>query len=247
MISTWLFGCAHSRFYSVICLSAYHFRSGAILYEQTKIETNQTTYFPNHPHSFLWGFENTTEHNFSCSYCVDIENYLPWKAEFVALFCTWFFVRGVLTSSTPTATPVWSRRCAHTNLAMSTLVWPVGVELVRTLLSMLGDAFWNFIKHNIRAARVSFCVISTLLEGCWVFYYGSWPQKFRCTTHSARFGFTTVIFYNVLTNHELYFSVQKDMTILYLSIILKASFSEGFLASQNKECCNQAALAMNAG
>jgi len=143
---------------------------------------------------------------------------------------------GALTSSTPTATPVWSRRCAHTNLAMSTLVWPVGVELVRTLLSMLGDACGNFIKHNIRAARVSFCVISTLLEGCWVFYYGSWPQKFRCTTHSARFGFTTVIFYNVLTNHELYFSVQKDMTILYLSIILKASFSEGFLASQNKEC-----------
>jgi len=40
----------------------------------------------------------------------------------------------------------------------------------------------------------------------------------------------------VLKNHELYLSAQKDMTILYLSIILKASFSEGFLALQNKEC-----------
>ena len=34
----------------------------------------------------------------------------------------------------------------------------------------------------------------------------------------------------VLINHELYFSAQTDMTVLYLSIILKASFSEGFLA-----------------
>ena len=39
----------------------------------------------------------------------------------------------------------------------------------------------------------------------------------------------------VLTNHELYFSSQKDITIIYLSIILKASFSKGFLALQNKE------------
>ena len=40
----------------------------------------------------------------------------------------------------------------------------------------------------------------------------------------------------VLKNHELYLSAQKDMTILCLSIILKASISEGFLALQNKEC-----------
>ena len=40
----------------------------------------------------------------------------------------------------------------------------------------------------------------------------------------------------VLTNHELCFSAQKDTSILYLSIILVASFSEGFLDLQNKEC-----------
>ena len=40
----------------------------------------------------------------------------------------------------------------------------------------------------------------------------------------------------VLTNHELYFCAQKDICILYLSIIFMASFSEGFLALKNKEC-----------
>ena len=40
----------------------------------------------------------------------------------------------------------------------------------------------------------------------------------------------------VLTNHELYFCAQKDIGILYLSIIFMASFSEGFLALKNKEC-----------
>ena len=39
----------------------------------------------------------------------------------------------------------------------------------------------------------------------------------------------------VLTNHDLYFSSQKDISIIYLSIILEASFSEGFLALQNEK------------
>ena len=39
----------------------------------------------------------------------------------------------------------------------------------------------------------------------------------------------------VLINHELYFFAQKDISILYLSIIFMASFSEGFLPL-NKEC-----------
>ena len=59
------------------------------------------------------------------------------------------------------------------------------------------------------------------IKKCWLTQY--WKRSMYKRKH-------------VFTNHELYFSAQKDMTILYLSIILKASFSEGFLALQNKEC-----------
>ena len=75
------------------------------------------------------------------------------------------------------------------------------------------------------------------IKKCWL------TQRWKCSMYKSK---------RVLTNHELYISAQKDMTILYLSIILKASFSEGFLALQNKECLHCSAkqpgsIAMNAG
>ena len=59
------------------------------------------------------------------------------------------------------------------------------------------------------------------MKKCWI------TQRWKCSIYKK---------WRVLTNHELYFFAQKDISILYLSIIFMASFSEGFLALQNKEC-----------
>ena len=63
------------------------------------------------------------------------------------------------------------------------------------VVSMLGDdVCGNFIKNNIGPSRVSFRVISTHLDGCWLFFVGvgiCWPRtitNFNITLFRPRAG-----------------------------------------------------------
>ena len=66
---------------------------------------------------------------------------------------------------------------------------------LQEVVSMLGDdVCGNFIKNNIGPSRVSFRVISTHLDGCWLFFVGvgiCWPRtiaNFNITLFRSRAG-----------------------------------------------------------
>ena len=92
---------------------------------------------------------------------------------------------------------VWQERSSPTFCNYFSQQIPINpnTQTCKRFVSMLGDdVCGNFIKNNIGPSRVSFRVISTHLDGCWLFFVGvgiCWPRtiaNFNITLFRPRAG-----------------------------------------------------------